>query len=422
MENILAKNAINFKYTIKNVLNEDISYEESFIPYSIKELKSSPLFSIIENKYKSLFNDDTKFESKADYHFLDEPKDEYVLPETTNILMDAIYCTYVASLNFININNSIRFYSDNVYFVNIYENQENICSHNVKFFTSEKYMAIYTELIKDEVCEIKYIISVLYWLYNLKETINNELANEFLQKLKNEYFAENIVLDIFNKSSIENSLLSFCNYRNFQSIKNKFELEFDFKRFDRFISLLKKYRGDWSKADFTKGKNCFCLVHEGKSYYFSLSGYSNNYEDLGDKIANDFKGYFPNNSFQFCKIHPDMLSYGNKIFINKLVKFSSPKKFCEQKNIGDDNLKSQYSCCERKIFPYVKEKSNKMYIYCKYEPCIRCKPAIKEMKKIYSNFRFYAFEKDSAKFKRQIIKKKKILLKQQNIVRNDYFE
>ena len=416
----MSKNAINFSYTIKNFYTKDISYNESFTPYSINELKSSPLFSIIENKFKSLFENESNFIDKADYDFLDEPIPENILPETANILMDAVYCTYIASFN-LNIDKIFDFENKySVYYLEA-ETSELKKIPNITF-SSEKYIAIYTELIKYEVFEIKYVISVLYNLYNLTETINRELANEFLRELIGEYYPQKTVFDIFDKSSLEKHLLSYCNYRNFQNNQNKFELEFDFKRFDRFISLLKKYRGYWDKEDFTEGTNCFCLIHEGKSYYFSLSGYNDCYKTLGEKIENDFKSYFPNNLLKFCDRTDNMLSYGDKIDGDSLVKFDKPKKFSDQKNIlNKDDLKKQYSCCERKIFPHIKKKSDKLYIYCKYEPCLRCKPAIEEIKKQYTDTRFYAFEKNSVKLKRQILKQKNRIFKQPYIVRCEYF-
>ena len=130
--------------------------------------------------------------------------------------------------------------------------------------------------------------------------------------------------------------------------------------------------------------------------------------------------YLPSNNevLQFCKRNDDMLSYGNEIKNDKLLKFSSPKKFGKQKNILDKEfLINQYRCCERKIFPYIKDKSESMYIYCKYEPCVRCIPAIEDMKKQYGkNFMYFAFIKNAKTFSCYLKEKKKNLPKEEDYI------
>ena len=61
--------------------------------------------------------------------------------------------------------------------------------------------------------------------------------------------------------------------------------------------------------------------------------------------------------FQFCKKDENMLSYGYINLNKEFVAFPNPLKESEQSNPPLEKKDSQYSCCERKIFPYIKNKS-----------------------------------------------------------------
>lgn len=408
------KYGFHFEYKIKISPNEEFSYDEYFEPYKKEVLLSSPLFKLFGNKYKSLFKNDANINYEKENDFLCDITEKKILPDTIHILMDAVYCTYIASLNFETGNKLM--YSGNDIFLSVDNNDINILKFI--FDSREKYIGIYTEIIKSEVDKIKFILSVLIRLYNTIENINKNFLNDFLNKFKNVFLEDssNFILEIPNEHSIKNILLTFCNSLNFQRKSKEFVLEIDFRKFDKFISLLNKHKNYSGKADFINGRNCFCLIHEGKDYYFSLSGYSDNYEEMGYKIQKDFKIYFPNNSLHFCKRNSDMLSYGYLNKNRKFVKFKHPQKEEEQKDLfSQKDMSLQYSCCERKIFAYTDKKIDNlknMYIYCKYKSCKLCVPAIRKQKNKYCDFKFYAFVKNRKSLNRHIKKKMNILLRQ----------
>ena len=80
-------------------------------------------------------------------------------------------------------------------------------------------------------------------------------------------------------------------------------------------------------------------------------------------------------------------------------------KICQEKE-----AKTQYSCCERKIFPFLKQNSIRLVIYCKYEPCCLCIPAIRREKIAYKQLKFYAFAKNFKQVKKMINNHKKLVL------------
>ncbi|MEE0878592.1 MAG: hypothetical protein UH788_04890, partial [Treponemataceae bacterium] len=369
-----------------------------------------------------MFEDKTNFLNDEQYEFpYCIESDDPIIPDTIDILMDAVYCINTAIVNPILYNMYIPLKENTHLISELNEDKEIHKFPEIIFGTNINYIALYTELIKSYVNEIKYVISSLFHLYNYTEKIDKDLVKDFLVEIKEMYSFELSKLILGDSRTIKKDISSLCNFIKFIDTEKCFYNEIDFSKFDTFILLLKRYRGNFGKANFIDGRNCFCLVQTDLKYYFSLSGYdykinkknNNIYKEL-EKNLNDF---FSDSTFQLCQIGDDMLSYGNEIKNDELIKFSSPKKFCEQKNIGDDNLRSQYSCCERKIFPYIKDKSKSMYIYCKYEPCVRCIPAIEDMKKQYGkNFMYFAFIKNAKTFSCYLKEKKKNLPKEEDYI------
>ena len=422
MFNCMKENAFCFNYSIRNLFNDESSniscYEEYFIPYTKREILQYSLQDFIGSEVNQLFENESNFNYENEYDFLKSVDVNKVLPDTINILMDAVYCINTALLNPI-IYRNLTPLQEKVHLISELTDVNKLKNFpELIFGTNINYIALYTELIKAEVNEIKYIISTLYHLYNSTEKLNKKLANNFLKKIKKIYNLKIENFEITNKNSIKEALLSFVNYRNFQNENKSFYLNIDFRNFDRFIKLLSNYK---ESSNFIDKDNCFCLIQEGEKYYFSLSGYdykiNKKNNNIYEKLETNLNKFFSDSTFQLCQIGDDMLSYGNEIKNDELIKFSSPKKFCEQKNIGDDNLRSQYSCCERKIFPYIKDKSKSMYIYCKYEPCVRCIPAIEDMKKQYGkNFMYFAFIKNAKTFSCYLKEKKKNLPKEEDYI------
>ena len=216
---------------------------------------------------------------------------------------------------------------------------------------------------------------------------------------------------------MKDGLFTFLSSKNFKTNQNDFSLQINFRDFDKFIKLLSNF----NSFKLIQKNNCFCLIQEGEKYYFSFSGYNNSnvYDALGKKIEEKLKNYYPNTCkmFQFCKKDENMLSYGYKKLNHDFEHFSKPLRESEQDNPSPEKIEFQYSCCERKIFPYIKNKSESMYIYCKYEPCVRCMPAIEEKKKLYGdNFMYFAFIKNAKEFSIYLEEKKKTLPKKEDFI------
>lgn len=421
------KDTIPINYEIKFDKDKIFKYREYFVPYSAKEIQNAPFLSSLETDYTSLFAVENK-SKKLDFLLYDSIPDERILPDTANILMDCIYCVKVAfsdwspllknlfcndSLNSYSFSSMVKMQKDlensfGITYVNT-DDASMLWSLNKTFATN--YIGLYTELIKFEISEIKYVISALAHLYNSDDNINKDLANSFLFQVKERYSLDFNNFLITNKSAIKTGILSLLNLHNFKYEKN-YSIKIDLDRFDRFISLLKKYKGFWGKKNFVNGSNCFCLTSEGGKWFFSVSGFNtkNQYNKLGYHIKHDLEAYFKPNLFEFCETGEDMLSYGTRKN-GKFVKFPKPIKYKDIKEKTDDaSIPRQYSCCERKIFQHTTSNTS-LYIFCKYAPCDNCILAIREQKKLHKELLFFAFAKDPRKFDAIIKKEQKLLLK-----------
>ena len=359
------KDTIPINYEI--VFDEDkiFNYQEYFVPYSAKKIRNSPFLSSMETDYASLFAVENKNKS---LDFLPHKKvpNEKILPDTANILMDFLYCIKAEFSNYGPISN----HYENFSFKQLVD-YEHFC----------KDIAAITELIKFGIAEIKHAISALVYLHNSDDNIDKNLANSFLNQIKQINSLEISDLTITNKTSIEAGLLELLHFKNFKCEPEDPSIIIDLKEFDQFTSLFKERHN----KIFFRGKRCFCLIREGDKYFFSVSGYNieNNYAGLVNEIrefsSKNFKNYF-----EFCEISDEMLSYGTKKNKHdKFVKFSKPIKYKDVKEKTDDsNIQNQYSCCERKIFQYTTNKDLPLYIFCKYEPCENCELAEKEQEKL----------------------------------------
>lgn len=409
------KYGFHFEYKIKTSLSEDFSYDEYFEPYTKEEILSSPLFNLIGNEYKSLFNDATNFDYHKENDFLCDISEKEILPNTINILMDAVYCINIALLNPI-LYDVLAPIESEIYLLSKISNKEKFIKlPRLMYGTNIHYIAMYTELIKYKVLEDKCILSTLLFLYNSPKNINKELAEELLIKINDKYSLKITNLSISNKDSIKDVIIKFCNFQNTNN-KINYSLQIDFRDFDTFITLLKnKSIRNINDPNIFKN-NCFCLVQVDDNYYFSFSGYEDKiYESLSKKILKALKIFFPDKKFLYCERTDDMLSYGYKNENGKFELFLLPKKLSEQNNLTDDELKWQYACCERKIFAskdFKLNESESMYIYCKYEPCDKCTLAIDEQEKKHSNFMFFAFIKDNIAFDKYLKEKNKKLHKE----------
>ncbi|MBP5592262.1 hypothetical protein J6Y50_10470 [bacterium] len=381
------KDTIPINYEI--VFDEDkiFNYPEYFVPYSAKEIRNSPFLSSMETDYTSLFAVENKNKS---LDFLPHKKvsNEKILPDTANILADFLYCIKAE-------------FSGHEPISNHYENFS--FKELIKYENFRKDIAAMTELIKFGIAEIKHAISALVYLHNSDDNIDKNLANSFLNQIKQIHSLEISDFTIANKTSIEAGLLELLHFNNFKCEQEAPSIIIDLKEFDQFTSLFKERHN----KKFFIGQKCFCLIREGDKYFFSVSGYNikNNYAGLVNEIR-EFSSKNFKNSFEFCEISDEMLSYGTEEN-DKFVKFPKPIKYKDQKEkIDKKSLAYQYRCCERKIFPYTKNFKQPLYIFCKYEPCENCTLAKEEQEKLRNTkeIHFLALAKDQEDFLERINK------------------
>lgn len=384
-------------------------YFETFVPFSNSMIKSSPFLDYIGKEFAELFDKPDLENFELPDFDMPEYKEDFkeqlnIMPD---ILLDLIYCFFALDKY-----DSYDWWFDEIFSHSVFLREllkEVTVLPTIFDCKRAIYVGLYTELVKHEIREIKYIVSALINIYNSNDIYKNEnLVNQFLKKIKSECgFGINDIVEPENKKSIQNTMLFLCCYRNFQATKSGFKIEIDMSNFDRFISLLKKYRPYYDGANFDKGYNCFCMAKRTNSLYFSLSGYQE-YTELANKIENDLISYYENYNINYCARNNEMLSYGYENIFGKFTKFSTPLRFKDALNafvagrFDSKDLHKYYSCCERKILANTKDE---LRFYCKYLPCKNCAVALQNNRVI----NFFALSK-SPKHLGKILKRAKYKL------------
>ncbi len=404
------KKAIRLTYRIigrrsrRNIEDKLYEYNEWFVPYTGAELEKMPFFNEMSDEFKVLMR-----ESKDEnFDFLSGDNcrlvsDEMILPNTANILMDAVYCVY----------DSFWEEGDDFFWM-LRWRLEGLGIWRHYYY----YVGLYTELIKYEVVEIKNLISVLVRLIGVLNDNNEPLVRSVFEQIK-KMFLFNININESESRTINASmtecLFNLCSYKTQQTPTSNFTIEIDFTDVNRFMSLLSKYKNlAPPKVDYLYGNPCFCLAREGVDWFFSLSGYSKNCDNLASAIKQDLESFFCGRIFTYCKLCDDMLSYGYKDVNGKFVAFKKPVRHADRDilQFTEKEIKWQYSCCERKIFCKTQRNSESLFIYCKYMPCSRCVPAVREQKKQrYGDLYFFAFVKDFKSIQKLMKREARLLLK-----------
>lgn len=365
-------NTIMIDYTIK-VQEKEFSYREYFIPYSNTELA--------ENNGSLFFTKKIDLELDRLFEYgVEYINEESILPETPNIILDMIYS--LAHIPFVFQCNYDYFFCPV---------KENL-----------KYIGIYTELLKQDIYRLKQDLSFLTNTYFFNSTDAN--LNKKLSKFKEKYQLE-YEINYQNKESIRETLYYLCGFKNIDSKKSSIRYEIDLTKTDRLISLLKKYK----EKDFIKKFGCFCLVRADSEWYFSISGTNPKYDDFGKKLEYDITQYFKHEKFNYCRLTDNVLSYGDKIINKKLNLYETPLSYSQAKNKFKEKISSEFSCCERKIFPIIVS-SKSEYIICKYDPCPRCVPAVIKEKECKKDFLFKSFAHDVNDFAKYLNKEKTKLI------------
>lgn len=376
------KKAICLTYRIKGVGSirefeeKWYNYQEWFVPYTCAELEKMPFFDKMSEEFKVLVRQskDENFELllEGNYRLVDE---EMILPDTANILMDAVYCLG----DYLWAERGYNFWR---YVYNRYGLRYRRNHNHWRY--SLYYLGLYTEFIKYEVLEKKNRISVLTRLIGVLDDDNEPLVKSVFKEYKDKcLLGVNINESVSTRESMKECLFKLCSNNIPQTRASNFTIEVDFSDFNMFVSLLSKYRKlGPPKTDYINGNPCFCMAHKGDDQFFSLSGYSKNCDDLAAAIKRDLDNFFHRN-YTYCKLCDEMLSYGYKGANNQFVPFPSPilYKDRDDKRFTEDDFRWQYSCCERKIFCKVQDYDETLFMYCKYMSCSRCIPAVQEEQK-----------------------------------------
>ena len=282
-----------------------------------------------------------------------------------------------------------------------------LAKHNGLINNSEKeiqFLYEFTEYYKLFLTEIKNDLHLLLIIFsnlsNITKKHNSILKiRNFLKKLNNKY---QLAISITNQN-INALLSSFIPTFYHTFLNHQFLIE---KKDDRmsilnkYINLLKTIK--LGKETYKKQK-CFCLMYENE-YYYTISGYDFDYTEVQLKEVNqigiDLNKCFQNYKFHYCRINDFTLSYGITPKTNKFIQYRYPVPHFIAINKHFPSIGLQYSCCERKIFSYLINYNMKLEIYCKYAPCKKCIPALKDEKKFrQGNLSFDYFYKDFPTFK-----------------------
>lgn len=394
--------ALKYKFITRK---SNYEFKEVFKPYSGNELLISNYFESNYSEFQTFIIDKEHY----DLSFL--PRNSYennanidsIIPNYSDIVLDTIFTLYFC------------FDPNGIYFYNL-ENKE-----LPGFYDSNSilYIGLFTELLKFEIDSFKYDLSIIINILNnqnISDTQKNRLLNTILSK-----YIINININVSNQQSVSNALVAFLNCMSVNR-SNTCEIDINLFAYDTFIQLLKKHQ----MTNYIYKKQCFCLCKENSKFYFTLSGVKKEpnkhmfdilQQEIETIVANEFNLSI---SISYCMLSDSTLSYGrmntNGVFENfSIFRLPSPisyKDYDESKYL--EKKINSFTCCERKLFAGLPDQNGILTIYCKYEPCARCIPAIKDNEKKYFSFKFNAFAKNFEVCKKMIENNQKRILSHNN--------
>lgn len=394
--------ALKYKFITRK---SNYEFKEVFKPYSGNELLISNYFESNYSEFQTFIIDKEHY----DLSFL--PRNSYennanidsIIPNYSDIVLDTIFTLYFC------------FDPNGIYFYNL-ENKE-----LPDFYDSNSilYIGLFTELLKFEIDSFKYDLSIIINILNnqnISDTQKNRLLNTILSK-----YIINININVSNQQSVSNALVAFLNCMSVNR-SNTCEIDINLFAYDTFIQLLKKHQ----MTNYIYKKQCFCLCKENSKFYFTLSGVKKEpnkhmfdilQQEIETIVANEFNLSI---SISYCMLSDSTLSYGrmnkNGVFEKfSLLKLPSPisyKNYDESKYL--ERKIDSFTCCERKLFAGLPEQKGTLTIYCKYEPCARCIPAIEDNEKKYAYIQFNAFAKNFEVCKKMIENHQKTILSHTN--------
>ena len=370
--------------------NIKFSFSEYFIPYSSSSVELKKYLQGYDKNTTKLFKNfkECNFGEFETYELLEGQEN----PNVSNILSDVFF----------------SFYS-------MLKNNDNDILFDKEWSLS--FIGFYSELFKYYITKIKYDLSIIFLSKSNQDLLDkneNELLNEMLSIISSHYS-----YDTNNSRQLNplNSILYCLNSNYTNNIRNAIYVKLNFSLIEKMIYCFRHYSKMKYANPYLTSNDCFCLADTGKDVYLALSGNDynvnkNEYIKLGDNIRDQMQKAFPKRNFINCHITNETCSYGfydnNQRFklINTPIKVKDySKKIKEVKNkCGKDlnSLENLYGCCERKIITQIGSQNKMIFFYCKYAPCMKCKPAINTLK----NYRFLAYAKNPKTFLKYFNKNK----------------
>ena len=143
---------------------------------------------------------------------------------------------------------------------------------------------------------------------------------------------------------------------------------------------------------YQSGRGCFAIVeNKNKTIYYAISGLQSKEYDFKDLCSQIEKEVFKNIKFQRCFVTPEMVrfEYSNDIF--NIPYLPSRIRYISER-INSNFDEKDYTCCERKILPYLQPNENDNTFFIRWAPCLQCRPAIYKR-----HTQIFAFHRDPAK-------------------------
>lgn len=137
---------------------------------------------------------------------------------------------------------------------------------------------------------------------------------------------------------------------------------------------------------------CFAIMENSNNIiYYAISGIKSKesaFDDLCNQIENIV---FKNINVRRCLVSQDMVryKYSHPFFCTPLY----PKPIFYKNDYSSPYFQERnYTCCERKILPYLQPNENNNTFFIRWAPCSQCRPAI------YNRYtQIFAFYRDPAK-------------------------
>lgn len=279
--------------------------------------------------------------------------------------------------------------------------KENYKAHLLSFYTDGGEAAFYRRDLNHE-------ISIL--INNLEE--NCEKIVELIHKTPT--FILNHLKHIVQTASRiwQLKLFDFSQEADSENIYDASTINHLIEEYDLLLKDLQK--DSYGKKRYVKGSSCVavCFVDDRKCFALSgidynpsgnLASWASLQTDDNEKIISLGEAIEKNIGLKYHQLNDETLSYTNDIYGKNIYygfKGTSLKQYIESLSSSKEQVKMQYSCCERKILSG-DPNGNQYLFFIKYLPCVKCLPAVtdKDLRpvRIYTRFNRHGFAESHSK-------------------------